>query len=214
VSIGLVTVVHGDTYRAFLPEWIEAAARLETAPDCYGIVTELITSDLLSMVKDMPCSGTVIRSTTTFSHHPQVLVNEAIQACDTEWICKMDVDDLLLPHAFNHLPEDADILMFGIQVNSPQGAYNLLPSDFRHQDVLDVENNLVFSGSPFRKWLWHGNPFRDMLFEDWAFWIGCAKQQARFTASQQADYIYRLADHNISLGVDEGYWRAVVRSLK
>jgi hypothetical protein len=53
-----------------------------------------------------------------------------------------------------------------------------------------------------------------MMYEDWTFWLGCAKQQARFHASTRPDYIYRLAGHNVSNSIDDAYWRGIVEGLR
>jgi glycosyltransferase involved in cell wall biosynthesis len=214
MNVGIVTVAHGDTYRAFLPNWAQSVSQLETAPDFYCIVTDRLDDHIAEATSKLNIEGTVIQSDTTWKHHPQVLVNEAIAECKTEWICKMDADDRIYPHAFNDLSTEADVIMFGITLDRDGQTQSLLPTSFTHETILESEHNLIFSGSPFRKTLWENNKFEDMIFEDWVFWIGCAKQKARFIPTGRSDYYYNLADHNISNGVDEQHWAEIVKSMK
>lgn len=210
MSIGVVTVAHGEKYRAFLPEWAEAVSRLETQPDAVTIVTDTLDCEHLAAACDLLSpDAAVIETRSSWTNHAQVLVNEAIAFTRTDWICKMDVDDLIMPHALNDLPHDADVFMFGILLDGR----NLYPQNISRQHVLDAPFNLVFSGSPFRRWVWSESPFRDMIYEDWMFWIDAAKNGARFTPSRTVDYEYRIHGSNVSLSCDEAYWASVVRAL-
>lgn len=212
MSIGLVAVAYGEKYRAFLPRWMRAVTALETQPDQIMVVTDDIPSALATL-GDVHLSSTIFKQGHgTFHTHPQVLVNEAIQAVRTDWICKMDIDDIIFPHALNALDEarDCDVWMFGIQLSG-----QWLPA--RHvtrADVLRSPHNLVFSGSPFRRWVWERSQYRDMICEDWRFWIDAARNGARFRASPTIDYEYVIHDHNITLRVDMAEAERNVRGQK
>ncbi len=137
-------------------------------------------------------------------------MNEAIAVTPADWICKMDADDLILPHALTPLDDlDADVLMFGIR----HGGQDLQFSGVDADAILRRDANLVFSGSPFRRELWERNPFRDMVYEDWAFWVGCAQAGARFRHSGTIDYVYMIHDRQISRRADDARWKREVRSL-
>lgn len=210
VSIGLITVAYGPAYRRFLPRWGEAVSRLNTPPDQITVVTDnpVDVLDHLNVV-NMPIA--VIRARGEHKHHPQVYANQAVEDTDTDWICKMDVDDVIKPHAFDRLHNTpCDVWMFGI---SYQGR-ELHPPAINAQTILASPHNLVFSGSPYRKWLSQGAKYRDMIYEDWMFWIDCAKQNARFCHSGTIDYEYVMHGGNISTRSDDAYWQAVVRSLR
>ena len=210
MSIGLVTVAYGVTYRAFLPAWIEAVNQLNTPPDRITIVTDDV-SDVRIHAAASVVEVEVIAAKGKHKHHPQVYVNQAIAATDTDWICKMDIDDKILPHAFDCLRNlPCDVYMFGIR---HQGQ-DMTAQQITYVHVLQSPHNLVFSGSPFRKWVWTSNQYKDMIYEDWAFWIGCAKQQARFLQSETIDYEYVSHGHNISEQSDDSYWQQIVRSLR
>ena len=198
-------MAHGDKYRDFLPEWAEAVNQLTKKPDQITIVTDQINKDItLDNLLWVKAQG-------THKIHPQIYVNQAIQATDTDWICKMDVDDLIRPHALNNLEKKpCDVYMFGIEHQK----IDMYAQKITAQHVIESQHNLVFSGSPFRKWVWMQAPYRDMIYEDWLFWIEAAKNEARFCQSETIDYEYRTHNDNISNQHDSNYWTEIVRSLR
>lgn len=202
MTIGVVTVAHGDRYRAFLPEWASAVAALERQPDAITIVTDDVSCPRLAIACDMLGSDCVaVESMTRFERHPQILANEAIAITRTDWICKMDADDLIYRHALNYLDDwPADVCMFGINVNAER---NLVPSPVTAEQILASPHNLLFAGSPFRRALWAKTPgFQDIVYDDWAFWRSCAKAGATFLPTGTIDYFYRLHGDNSSTNVD------------
>ena len=206
-----MTVAVGPTYQAFLPAWAESIAALNTQPEQVTVVSDDLAPTYAAQLSEILNQWQLITSTKTWTHHPQVLVNDGIKATDTDWICKLDVDDRIYPHAFDRLHNTAcDVWMFGIR----HGDLLLHPPAAKAEDILRSPHNLVFSGSPFRKWLTGGAGFRDMIYEDWMFWIDCAKQNARFCHSGTIDYEYVTHGENISSRVDDAYWQAVVRGLR
>jgi hypothetical protein len=211
VSVGVVAVAYGDKYRAFLPRWMRALTMLERQPDRVMIVTDDVPSAIAALGDVYLSSAVFKQAHGTFNVHPQVLVNEAIASVNTEWICKMDIDDVIFPHALNNLDRtDADVYMFGIQLSG-----QWLPA--RHAtraDILKSPHNLVFSGSPFRRWVWERAPYRDMICEDWMFWIDAARNGARFHASPDIDYEYVIHGDNITLRTDMQAAERNVRGLR
>lgn len=210
MSVAVVTVAVGAEYQARLPAWARAVAALERQPDEVIIAVDDLPDRLVSELTLILRDFWVVPSARAWVHHPQVLVNDAILVAESEWICKMDVDDVILPHALTPLDDvDADVFMFGIR----HGGQDLVWSGVTGDAIRTRQGNLVFSGSPFRRCFWEGNEFRDMIFEDWAFWIGCADRGARFVSSGTVDYIYTQHEGQISARSDAGYWTSVVRSL-
>jgi len=197
-TIGIVTVAHGDKYRAFLPEWAVAVASLQRIPDAITIVTDnVLCRDLATACDMLGPNCAAIETGTTFKTHPQILANEGIQKTHTDWICKLDADDLIYPHALNPLDDwETDVCMFGINVN---GERNLLPSPVTAQQILDSPHNLLFAGSPFRRDIWQQTPgFQDIVYDDWAFWRSCAHAGATFHPTGTIDYLYRMHGDNFS----------------
>ena len=202
MTVGIVTVAHGDKYRAFLTEWATAVSLLERQPDAVTIITDdVFCRDLATACDILGPNCVAIETNTTFQQHPQILANEAIRETRTDWICKLDADDLIYPHALNPLDDwPTDICMFGISVN---GERNLVPPPVTAQQVLASPHNLLFAGSPFRRDIWEQTPgFQDFVYDDWAFWRSCARAGATFQPTGTIDYLYRLHGGNSSLGVD------------
>ena len=206
MSVALVTVAYGERYRMFLPEWIAAVKQLRTRPDQIIIATDDV-EECEALIDWLP--GTIIVETLTEpKNHPQVCVNDAIREVETEWVCKMDVDDLIYPHALDRLADcDADVFMFGIRL----GEMNLPAHHATRADILRTPHNLVFSGSPFRHWVWKRAPYEDMICEDWMFWVNAAYNGARFQASPGIDYQYMIHGNNISQRGDLAQWESIVR---
>lgn len=186
VTVGLVTSVYGDEYLPFLTGWAQAVANLERQPDAIAIAYNGQPSEHQAAVDDL-LDVTWVPDLRPYRVHPQVRVNAAIAAIETDWIVKMDVDDRVLPHAFTGWETaDADIVNFGYIV----GTQHLTSRHITGEDILRKAGNSLGSGSPFRRWVWERNPFEDRAYDDWAFWIKAARAGARFTATGRVDYIY------------------------
>lgn len=206
MSVAVVCVAYGEKYRAFLPQWCEAVAQLQTQPEQIIIATDDV-EDCEVMVDWLPGMSIVYAETEPLVH-PQVCVNDAIRETDTEWVCKMDVDDLIYPHALNAIADcDADVFMFGIRL----GSVNLPARHVTRGDILRTPHNLVFSGSPFRRSFWEAAPYMDMICEDWRFWVDAARNGARFQASPTIDYEYVIHGDNISQRGDLAEWEWEMR---
>lgn len=209
MSIAVVTVAIGDDYVPFLEPWSEAISRLRRKPDEIVIVTDNV--ELAELCIHWLPNTSIIRPTTVPVHHPQVCVNDAIATTTSEWVCKMDVDDLIYPHALDTVESlDADVYMFGMRLNQ----VSLPARHVTRMDVIKTPHNLVFSCSPFRRWLWERAPYEDMIAEDWRFWIDAARNGARFYASPTIDYRYTLHGGNITMRTDTKYWDEQVREYQ
>jgi hypothetical protein len=211
VSVSIVAVAYGKTYRAFLPRWMRAISALERKPEKIVVVTDDVPDCIDRLGAADLASVTFKQAQGKFSRHPQYLINEAIAITDTDWVCKMDMDDLIFPHALSNLRRlDADVYMFGIQLHERK-----MPAHHATRaDILKSPHNLVFSGSPFRRWVWEKSPFRDMICEDWVFWIDAAKNGARFIASPNIDYEYVIHGDNITLHTDMEVAESNVRGMR
>ena len=211
VTVGIVTVAHGQRYQQFLPEWATAVSRLQRQPEQVTIVGDTLDTEISNTLDDILGNWIHVKTTRTYQHHPQYLVNDAIRFTPTEWVCKMDADDLIYPDALNEIDTtQADVLMWGIHLDGR----NLYPQNINREHILASPHNLVFSGSPFRRWIWEAAPYRDMIYEDWAFWIEAAKHGARFQPTSRIGYEYRLHGSNISTHCDDTYWTEIARGLQ
>lgn len=199
MSVAVVTVAVGETYQRFLPEWATAVSQLHSQPDEVVIVGDRIPGKVREQIDQLLIDWTWIQGKRPWKHHPQVLANDAIRLTGSDWICKMDVDDVILPHALDPLDSlDCDVLMFGMSINALK---HFLVPPMTGKEILDSPVNRIFAGSPFRRWVWEASEgFQDMLYDDWRFWREAARNAARFAPSGTIDYVYRLADHNATNG--------------
>jgi hypothetical protein len=201
MTVGVVTVAVGEMYLDRLETWATAVAQLNRQPDLITIVTDRMPRRYVEILDDLLPQWQLVTSEKTWERHPQILVNDAIAMTDTEWICKMDADDQIFQHALNPLDNwPTDVCMFGISVN---GERNLIPSPVTAQQVLESPHNPLFAGSPFRRAIYEQTlGFRDIIYDDWAFWRDCARAGATFQPTNTIDYLYLLHGGNSSLGVD------------
>lgn len=190
---------------------MRAMTMLEQKPQQVIVVTD-DAPDCIARLGDVYLSSVIFKQAHgTFERHPQYLVNEGIASLQTDWVCKMDIDDIIFPHAFNGLHDClSDVYMFGIQL----GEKWLPAHHVTAKDVLRAQHNVIFSGSPFRRWVWEKQPYRDMICEDWMFWIDAAKNGARFQASPNIDYEYVIHGDNITLHTDMEVAENNVRGMK
>ena len=188
MSIGLVTVAYGRKYQDMLPDWAASVAALTRKPDVITIIGDKLPSEVAAQL-DALLDYQFVQTDTKPETHAQVLLNEAIAHTETDWIVKLDADDAIFAHALDELDEcDADIYMFGAKVNTQ----DVPAKDVTAIDILANGNNLLVPASPFRRWVWQAAPFRDMIFEDWAFWIEAAANGAKFYRADGVHYLYNM----------------------
>lgn len=188
MSIGLVTVAYGRKYQKMLPVWAESVSMLNRRPDLVTIVGDELPDEIAAEL-DKLIHYQFVQTTTKPETHAQVLLNEAIAHTPTDWIVKLDADDVIFPHALDELDGcKADVFMFGVRVNDQDVA----AKDVTAIDILANGNNLIVPASPFRRWVWQRAPFRDMIFEDWAFWIEAAANGAKFYRAEGFHYLYNM----------------------
>jgi len=201
-TIGIVTVAMADLYRQFLPEWAASVAALNRQPDDVRIVVDQIDDDLWAEILGLLPHAKLVKSTGEWKHHAQVLANDAIAQMETDWVSRLDADDLILPHAFDRLDEvTADVYAFGISINYEQDcpAMPVSTATVRHES-----SNYLCSASPFRRSVWVANGgFVDAVYQDWIFWRQAAARDATFAASGTVDYIWRSHDAQVSAHCDD-----------
>ena len=200
MTVAVVTVAYGEKYRAHLKEWAQAVAALVRQPNEVIIATD-DTADALLQTLDLECAVKIFQPVPAHRRHPQIYANRAIEYANTEWICRLDVDDRIYPHALNLIDTcETDVLCFGISVN---GERNLQPPPVTAAEILACPHNLLFAGSPFRKAAWEKTPgYQDMLYDDWRFWRDLASIEATFTPTGTIDYEYRWSPDSSTYGID------------
>lgn len=197
MSVGVVTVAVGDTYQNQLPEWCEAVSDLYRPADQVTIVVDDIPDRLVDELLNILPNLQIVHSPIRWTNNPQILANDAIACTHTEWICRMDADDRIYPHALN--PVDlavSDVFMFGIRTSRGQELY---PKHLTSEQITRSPHNFVFAGSPYRRKVWETvGGYKDLLYEDWLFWRESAQRGYLFQASGSIDYEYVIGDHNLT----------------
>ncbi len=184
-TIGIVTTCH--SYYSFLDGWLASIQELSTKPD--QIVIAATDPDQCSAFIPAKYSNVkVVQGTEPF--WIARYLNAAIEACETDWIVWIGLDDRYRSCALDGIrSSSADVVAFGMQFanGTPWIPYNVTA-----EQILTVRSNLIPCGSPFRRNLWEQIPFQEHLspFEDWALWVGFAALGARFTATNQIDFDY------------------------
>ena len=189
-TIGVITTCH--SYPDWLHSWAVSVAGLKRAPD-EVVVCALDVPATVDALGDAGIGRAVV-----VQGQPEwefgTYLNDAIAACDTDWIVWIGCDDLFLPRALSGWEDTgADVVSFGLR--AIPGSWELVRPAPTMAEVFAADTgNLVACGSPFRRRLWEGQPFTtdSFPFNDWAFWISCAGQGATFTATGRVDFLYRV----------------------
>jgi hypothetical protein len=186
VSISLV-IACSQQYAHHLDGYMQAVEKLNTQPDEIVLVTDTIKPDF-------ECVRVQAQSKFLFGEW----FNLGFDAASSDWVVWPGVDDRLRAHALDQLRViTADVYAFGLQYTTGQ---IWIPSNITNEAILQVDENKVTCGSPVKRSLWEQTPFQTQLtpFEDWAFWVGCAHNKARFMSSLTLDVDYAYGnDHTI-----------------
>lgn len=209
MSVGIVTSCYGPTYYGFLDQWSLAILDLNKHPDWITIVHDGVPEEL-QRILNRRIDPVWIELQTSHRLHPQVNVNEAISRTFTDWILKVDVDDLLLEHALDGWQDtEADVVSFGYRIDLADHPSRPVTAE----QMMAKLDNPIGSCSPFRRWVWEANKFRDTLYDDWAFWIEAARAGAVFSHTGRVDYRYRSHPEQISKRIDHSVARAQIEVL-
>jgi glycosyltransferase involved in cell wall biosynthesis len=192
-TIAVVASCVNEPYHYFINQWKQSIGKLERRPDEVIIATDLVNevtqSDdcILVPIKNKPKSG-----------NWTVAVNDAIAHSQSDWISKIDIDDLILPHALNEIDScEADVYCFGIEID---GQKRLAEPN----GLLEQPDPKIFSNSVYRRWVWEKNPYQDIFCEDALFWYLAACENAVFAASTKVDYIYGRHSSQITASLNIG----------
>lgn len=185
MTLGVV-VAASDQYASWLPRWAASVAALSTKPDLVVVAAESDPGPL-----GIDYDLVIVTPPFSFARY----YNAAIEACDTEWVAWVGVDDTYRPTALDGIErDDADVVALGFQYDTGQ---TWLPGPTR-ESVLRMDGNEVTCGSPFRRSLWQAAPLREDFgpLADWGFYAGLAAHGARFAATGRIDVDYTYAGHS------------------
>ena len=182
-------------YNHFLKEWADAVSKLNVKPDEILIGVDNIDSKLKKYIENKLVKIKWISLEKRNVKHFGEYYNEVINEVESEWVCKIDADDLILREAYDELHRvEEDIFAFGC-TSSLTGKKSVPPLNLSPIKILESTTNLLSSLSPFRKKVWLVNKFKDYYFDDWTFWVDAASSGFTFASSNKSNYIYR--DHKM-----------------
>lgn len=180
-TIGVITTV--GTYERFVPQWAASVRGLQRKPDRIVIAAQDGPAVQAIICKELP-EAHVIQPNSEFQFG--TYLNKAIEACETDWIAWIGVDDRYWPHALNGLDiVETDIYIYGMRMPDSGVWHGSQVSEA-------LEHNPAPCGSPFRRWIWETIPFQPELapFEDWAFWVGARALGATSKQTLRIDFDY------------------------
>ena len=184
-TVAVVSSCTTATYWPFLVPWAQRVAALTRTPDEIVVATD--APEYARAAVDELLDVQWVTPTRTWVHHAAYLVNDAIERTTSEWIAKLDIDDLALPGYLDGIDNtDADVYCVGYRYMN----HDHVVADWPAESILRMGNNPLASCSPFRRWLWQLQEWPDALFDDWVFWVRAAKAGAKFHSSKTIGYEY------------------------
>lgn len=187
-TVGVITTV--GTYEQYVPHWATSVRGLRRQPDQVVIVAQDAPAVQAITAKELP-QATVLQAEADFQF--ATYLNQAVDACHTDWIAWIGVDDRYRPQALNGLDIiETDVYIYGMAISDGR--------TWRGDDLAKApEHNPVPCGSPFRRWIWEAIPFQPHLapFEDWAFWVGANHLGATAKQTGRIDFDYRIHPEQI-----------------
>lgn len=121
--------------------------------------------------------------------------NAAIDATDTDWFVPSDLDDLPLPNYVANLYEDCEIHSFCLSLNNCTHGYR--PHEWETAFSVSTANPLVSCSAYKTDWAKRIR-YRDIGWEDWAFWLDMKKAGARVHFDKTVRYIYNRPPGSLS----------------
>jgi hypothetical protein len=181
-TIGIVTTVW--SYYDFLTGWCESIQALNRQPDKIVIAAH-DANKVRGIVAPLLSNATVVQVDEDFSWG--YYLNRAVEACETDWIAWIGVDDRYRPCALDGIDcATVDIVGFGMKYEKDgrQWHYGGRIQDWPHYNPLPP-------GSPFRRHLWEKLPFQSQLFwPDLAFWASADFLGANAIGTGRIDFDY------------------------
>lgn len=203
LNIGVVTAAWGD-YGQFLSDWADSLINQTVKPTMVAIVDAGLTDPdaFLDAANKLHAAGLDVRFGNIITRGMGVAMNRAVELTPTEWIIRLDADDILLPHAIAdvaELAEDTDVVSIG----ALRDGREVLFPDTSTEWILSGRQGAM-SPSAFRRKFWEHAPF--LTANDWiesAFWVGLAHHGARFTPTTRAGFVYRRHEGSHSATISQ-----------
>jgi hypothetical protein len=136
--------------------------------------------------------------------------NAALEIATTDWFVPADLDDMPLPGYIAGLNADYDIHSFALSIGN--NVYQGMPWHWENAFDANGENPMV-SCSAYKTELGKKVRYRDVGWEDWAFWLDMKKAGATVFWDDTIRYTYTRPPGSLSQQ-DSGLKTAEIKQMK
>ena len=137
------------------------------------------------------------------NHGIGAALNHGIHRLKTDWIMRLDDDNLLIHEAATdlkrRLPEIVgyDVVTAPCVLIDSHARYTGMFGRALNPDTFEVENHIQ-AGCWFRRALWDAiGGFEEHDFEDWRFWIQAKRLGCAFMHQEEPYYMHRVWEDNL-----------------
>jgi len=179
MSVTVATANWNGFWGKYGDRWTECVKSMSPAPDRVIVASdEPINTDFDVVICETKSLGP--------------MRNAAIEITDTDWFVPADLDDLPYSNYVSNLNQDFEIHAFCLSLDKSEYGYR--PNEWENAFGFYSQNPLVSCSAFKTKW---GKKvkYRDIGWEDWAFWLDMKKAGARVYFDKTIRYTHtRLPD--------------------
>ena len=181
-TITIATANWGGYWEKYGDRWTEAILKLDPFPTRVIVASDVpIKTDFEVVICETKSLGP--------------MRNAAIDATDTEWFVPSDLDDLPLPNYIKDLKQDCEIHAFCYKYGGDVHGYK--PSLWDSAFSVDCANPIGSCSAYKTEWAKRVR-YRDIGWEDWAFWLDMKKAGARAHFDPTPRWIYTRPPGSLS----------------
>lgn len=176
-TVGLAGACWGGYWDKFGAELVRSIERMNTQPHSVTIVAE-----------ELPGAPEWIQHVRPASPRQKWdWVNQAYEACPSEWAMHLSIDDPMLPHGFDgwNLEGEA-ISIAGIESGAVWKA-----SPIAYNAILKVRHNPMLGGICCRRDVWLRYPWEPVVCPDWIQWLTFRLRKVDVRFDPAPRYIHR-----------------------
>ena len=181
-TITVATANWGGYWEKYGSRWTEAILQLDPAPTRVIVASDVpIQTDFEVVICEIKSLGP--------------MRNAAIDFTDTEWFVPSDLDDLPLPNYIKDLKQDTEIHAFSYRYGGMSHGYK--PTLWENAFSIECPNPIGSCSAYKTDWAKRVR-YRDIGWEDWAFWLDMKKAGARAHYDETVRWIYTRPPNSLS----------------
>jgi hypothetical protein len=182
MSVTVATANWNGFWGVYGDRWSECVRAMSPAPDRVVVASdEPIETDFEVVICPAKSLGPMRQA--------------ALDICNTEWFVPSDLDDLPMSNYIKDLNPDCDIHSFALQIGNV--VFKGIPDQWNHAFLPDAVNPLISCSAFKTKWK-EKVRFRDVGWEDWAFWLDMKKAGAKVFFDDTIRYTYTRPPNSLS----------------